>query len=112
MWANSGRSPCKEQERNRILDIIVEEVGKDICIINHTAHHCLKDAIELTRHAQGVGSHFAIAVNPYIAGKNDAACYRYYQELCRQVDIGLGLFNAPYVGYSMSPALICRLVRT
>jgi 4-hydroxy-tetrahydrodipicolinate synthase len=97
------------QERKRTVEIIVEEVGKDVCIIAHTAHHCLKDAVELTRHAQDVGAHFAISVNPYIAGKNDAAVYRYYQEICCQVDIGIGLFNAPYVGYSMTPELIARL---
>jgi 4-hydroxy-tetrahydrodipicolinate synthase len=96
-------------ERKRALEIIMDEVGKQIIIIAHTAHHCLKDAVELTRHAQDVGAHFAIAVNPYIAGRNDAAVYRYYQELSRQVDIGISLFNAPYVGFSMSPELIDRL---
>ena len=83
----------------------MQEVGKQICIIAHTAHHCLKDAVELTRHAQTWG-HTLRSWSTHILQARMMQPFTATTRSFAAIDIGISLFNAPYVVYSMTPELI------
>ena len=96
-------------ERKKIQEIIVEESHGRMLISTLTTHHCIKETIELTEHAQEIGADFAVLMNPYIGPRSERDIYLYYNTVCNSVNIGIVISNAPFVGYSMDPSLIEKL---
>ena len=99
-----------QDERKRVVEIVVEEAKRGGCkVLAHTGHHSAHETVELTRHAQEAGADFAIVMNPYYPPMSEAAVYDWFRFVASRVDIGIGLFDARYSGYSLSPELIGRL---
>jgi 4-hydroxy-tetrahydrodipicolinate synthase len=78
-------------------------------VIAHTGHHSVTEAIELTRNAEAAGADFAVVINPYYPAADDDGLYEWYAWLCRNVEIGIWLFDTRYAGVSLSLRLIERL---
>jgi len=76
----------------------------------YVGHHVLRDAIELSTHAEACGIELGIAINPYSPPHPpDALVREYYEGLTRASSLPLFLFNTMYAGYSVSPELISEL---
>jgi 4-hydroxy-tetrahydrodipicolinate synthase len=102
-WALTG------SERRRLVEVIVDR-ARGVCpVIAHTGHHSAGQAIELTRHAQKAGADFVALINPYYPAASDEGLFRWFQQVCRGVDIGVWLFDTAYSGVSLSLELIERL---
>jgi 4-hydroxy-tetrahydrodipicolinate synthase len=102
-WALTG------SERRRIVEVTVDGT-RGICpVIAHTGHHSAGQAIELTRHAQKAGADFVALINPYYPPASDEGLFRWFEQVCRSVDIGVWLFDTAYSGVSLSPELVERL---
>ncbi len=41
-----------QEERKGVAEIVIDEVGGEIAVIVQTSHHCSRDLIDLSRHAQ------------------------------------------------------------
>jgi 4-hydroxy-tetrahydrodipicolinate synthase len=98
-----------KEERNRIVEIVVEEAKGKCRVIAHTGHHSADETVELTRHAQDVGADFAIVINPYYPAANEAMIYGWFADVCSKVDIGIWMFDTGYAGYGLSAALTERI---
>ncbi len=99
-WALSGA------ERRRLVEVVVEQARP---VLAHTGHHSAAETIALTRHAQDVGADFAVVINPYYPPATDEGLYEWFAHVCRNVDIGVWLFDTGYSGVSLSGELIGRL---
>ncbi len=94
----------------RSIEIVVEEARGRCSVIAHTAHHSSRETIELTRHAEEVGADFAILINPYYPPvPDDAMVHRWFEEVCRAVDIGVWIFDTSYSGYGLSAQVTARI---
>lgn len=102
-WALTG------SERRRLVEVIVDGTKGACPVIAHTGHHSAAQAIELTRHAQKAGADFVALINPYYPAASDEGLFRWFQQVCRSVDIGVWLFDTAYSGVSLSLDLIERL---
>jgi len=102
-WALSGT------ERRELVAAVVAAARGSCQVIAHTGHHSVTEAIELTRHAEAVGADFAVVINPYYPVADDDGLYEWYAWLCRNVEIGIWLFDTRYAGVSLSLRLIDRL---
>ena len=96
-------------ERKRAQELIAKEAGNEIYTITMTGHHCLAEAVELTRHAQAVGFDFVAIMNPYYGIRAEDAIVDYYRYIAERVDIGMLILNSPTAGYSLTPEQIARL---
>jgi 4-hydroxy-tetrahydrodipicolinate synthase len=102
-WALSGA------ERRQLVTAVVAAARGRCPVIAHTGHHSVTEAIELTRHAEAAGADFAVVINPYYPSADDDGLYEWFSWLCRNVSIGIWLFDTRYAGVSLSLRLIDRL---
>ncbi|WP_201832655.1 dihydrodipicolinate synthase family protein [Microvirga zambiensis] len=98
-----------KEERKRVTEITVEEATGKCLVIAHTGHHCADEAIELTRHAEGVGADYAILINPYYPPSTPDMMVNWFEYVCERVNIGVWLFDALYSGVTLTPPVIARL---
>jgi 4-hydroxy-tetrahydrodipicolinate synthase len=96
-------------ERHQIVKAVVGAAQGRCQVIAHTGHHSVTETIELTRQAEAAGADFAVVINPYYPGASDDGLYEWFSWLCRNVSIGIWLFDTRYAGVSLSLPLIDRL---
>jgi 4-hydroxy-tetrahydrodipicolinate synthase len=102
-WALSGA------ERRRLVEVVVEQARGMCPVLAHTGHHSAVETIALTHHAQDAGADFVVVINPYYPPAPDEGLYEWFAHVCRNVDIGVWLFDTSYSGVSLSGELIERL---
>lgn len=102
-WALSGA------ERHRLVTAVVAAARGKCQVIAHTGHHSVTETIELTRQAEAAGADFAVVINPYYPKAGDDGLYEWFAWVCRNVNIGVWLFDTRYAGVSLSLPLIERL---
>lgn len=98
-----------KEERKRGLEIVVDECRDAMQVIAHTGASSVKEAVELTLHAQAIGADYAIMINPYPVTRTDEMAYRFFEYVDARVDIGVSLFNSGVGGFTLSPQLVDRL---
>jgi 4-hydroxy-tetrahydrodipicolinate synthase len=102
-WSLTG------SEKRRLVEEVVDATRGKCPVIAHTGHHSARQAIELTRHAQKAGADFAVLINPYYPAASEDGLYRWFEQVCGAVDIGIWLFDTAYSGVSLSLELVERL---
>jgi len=98
-----------KEERNRAVEIVVEEARGKCKVIAHTGHHSPNETVDLTRHAQEVGADFAIVINPYYPWASEDTIYDWFKLVASRVDIGIWMFDTPFSGVELSPQLTARI---
>lgn len=98
-----------KEERNRAVEIVVEEARGKCKVIAHTGHHSPNETVDLTRHAQQVGADFAIVINPYYPWASEDTIYDWFRLVASRVDIGIWMFDTPFSGVELSPQLTARI---
>jgi 4-hydroxy-tetrahydrodipicolinate synthase len=74
-------------------------------------HHSLSETIDLARHAAQAGCDFVALLNPPLGARAEEAVYRFFRQVCDAARTPVVIFNTPSSGYSMTPALIARIVK-
>jgi 4-hydroxy-tetrahydrodipicolinate synthase len=98
-------------ERQRVVEIVVEEARGKCLTIAQTAHHAAHETVELTRHAEQVGADYVVLINPYYPPMDEAAIYEWYAFVAERVDVGIWMFDSEYSPITLSPELIARVAR-
>jgi 4-hydroxy-tetrahydrodipicolinate synthase len=96
-------------ERHHLVAAVVAAARGKCQVIAHTGHHSVTETIELTRQAEAAGADFAVLINPYYPQAGDDGLYEWFAWVCRNVNIGIWLFDTRYAGVSLSLPLIDRL---
>lgn len=97
------------EERKRAQELLVRENAGTIQTITMTGHHCIRSAIELTKHAEKVGSDFVAVMNPYYAAGTQESVFEYFREISDAVEIGVLILNSPTAGYLLTPPQVAQL---
>ena len=71
----TGESPTLDRdEHNRVIEIVVEEAAGRVPVMAGTGSNSTKEAIEMTKHAEGAGPRQACRYVPIITGPRRTAC--------------------------------------
>jgi len=97
------------EERRKVDRIVCEESRGKAQVICHTAHQNIREAVELSKHAEQAGATYVIMINPVYGANEDDEIYLYFQTIAKQIPLGLSLFNQPKSGITLSPQLVERL---
>ncbi len=97
------------EERKRAQEVLIREAAGAVKTITMTGHHCVRTAIELTKHAEKVGADFVAIMNPYYAAGTPEMVYEYFRAIADQVEIGILILNSPTAGYILSPKDVARV---
>jgi dihydrodipicolinate synthase/N-acetylneuraminate lyase len=100
-----------DDERKRVVEIAVEEVGGKMPVVAGVAGTCLEHAIIFVRHAREVGADSVIAMPPYVRKAAPDEIKAYYRAIAAEAQRPVWIQNhIPPIGTTMSPELLAGLV--
>jgi 4-hydroxy-tetrahydrodipicolinate synthase len=101
-----------EDERERVLDVIVTHVNGRVPVVAGTTAEGLRTCIEYTRHAKAAGAASVMISPPRMPKLNSDAVVRHFGEVAKAVEIPIIIQDYPPIsGYAMEPALLARIAR-
>jgi 4-hydroxy-tetrahydrodipicolinate synthase len=97
-------------ERMRVLDVCLEEVGEAMPVIPGTGSNSTAETVRLTKAAADAGAAGALVITPYYNKPTPEGQYVHYRTVAEAVDIPIMLYNVPSrTGVNMLPETVARL---
>jgi 4-hydroxy-tetrahydrodipicolinate synthase len=92
----TGESPTlSHKEHMRVVELCVQTARGRVPVIAGAGSNSTREAIELTRHAKGVGADAALSVAPYYNKPTQDGLYRHFAAIAEAVDLPIILYNIP-----------------
>jgi len=107
----TGESPTLDHpEHNRVVDVVIEAVGKRIPVVAGTGSNSTAEAISMTKHAKEAGADAALIVLPYYNKPTQKGLIEHCRKIADTVDLPLILYNIPgRTGVNMTPETLAQL---
>jgi 4-hydroxy-tetrahydrodipicolinate synthase len=98
------------EEHDRVIEIVVQQVGKRVPVIAGTGSNSTREAIEMTEHAKKLGADGALLVTPYYNKPTQEGLYRHYMAVADAVALPQILYNVPgRTSVNLLPETVARL---
>ncbi len=92
----TGESPTVDvTEHGEIIRVAVEHVAGRVPVMAGAGANSTREAIELSKFAQGVGADCTLQVVPYYNKPTPEGIYRHFRAIAEAVDIPVVLYNVP-----------------
>lgn len=92
----TGESPTVNfDEHMKIIDFVLEKVGKRCPVIVGSGGNSTAEAIELTKHAAAAGADASLQVTPYYNKPTPEGLYRHFLTVAEAGGIPIVLYNVP-----------------
>ncbi len=88
-------STLTTEEKLTILDIVLQEVGKDVQVLLGTGTNCTADSVALSRQAERAGAHGIMLVVPYYNKPPQEGLYQHFKAIAEAVELPVLLYNVP-----------------
>ncbi|WP_181592954.1 dihydrodipicolinate synthase family protein [Paenibacillus sp. YN15] len=99
-----------EEERQRIAEIVSDEVKGRVPLIFGSGHTGAEAAVQLSKQAQKQGAAALMVLPPYMAKADGTRLYDYFAAIAKAVDIEIMIQDAPNAsGVSIPASLLARL---
>ena len=103
-------SHLASEERKRFIEEVTRIVGGRVPLVVGVGAAGTREAIELARHAEGVGVDAVLIVSPFYWKVGEEALFRHFAAVAVSVDIPVLIYNLPMLtGIDLSPSLIARI---
>jgi 2-dehydro-3-deoxy-D-pentonate aldolase len=97
-------------ERKRFAKEVVRIVGGRVPLVVGVGSSGTREAVELARHAEGVGADAVLVVSPFYWKVGEEALFRHFATVAESVNIPVLVYNLPMLtGIDLSPSLIARI---
>jgi 4-hydroxy-tetrahydrodipicolinate synthase len=98
------------EDRLRMAEIAAKRVKGKAKLLVQTSAIRTQDAIEFSKHAEGVGADAIMVLPPFFEGPNDNGVYMHYEQIAGAVKLPIMAYNIPvHSGYDITPAIFKRL---
>lgn len=98
------------QEKKRVLEIVVEEANGRVPVYAGTGCIGTKDTICQSQMARGVGADVLSVITPSFAAASQDELYEHYLAVAKAVDMPIVLYNIPArTGNALAPATVGKL---
>jgi 4-hydroxy-tetrahydrodipicolinate synthase len=92
----TGESPTlSDEEKLRLLDITLEEVGDEASVIIGTGSNDTAHSVHLTNRAEECGAHAMLVVTPYYNKPNRRGLVAHFEAVAAATDRPIMLYNIP-----------------
>lgn len=99
------------EERKKMLEAVMAEVGSELTIIVHVGAAATKDSMELARHAKEVGAHALSAVPNVYYGLPERSIELHWKNIMDSAELPFIIYNIPQTtGYSLSNNLLKKML--
>lgn len=97
------------EEKLKLFETVLEAVGDKATVIAGTGSNDTKASIELTKAAESLGVHGAMAVGPYYNKPPQEGLYQHFKAIAESTNLPLIVYNVP--GRTISNILPSTIVR-
>jgi 4-hydroxy-tetrahydrodipicolinate synthase len=92
----TGESPTLDhQEHARVIEIVVEETNGRVPVMAGTGSNSTKEAIEMTKHAEGIGASASLQVCPYYNRPTQEGLLKHFEAIAMSTKLPLFIYNIP-----------------
>lgn len=99
-----------EDEKYRIISIVVEEVNGRVPVYAGTGCPGTADTIRLSKKAREIGTDVLSVISPYFAAISQEEIISHYTELAAAVDMPIVMYNMPArTGNNIAPGTVAKL---
>ena len=107
----TGESPTLGVEEHiRVIECAVQYAGKKMLVLAGTGANSTKEAIELTKAAEGVGADGSLQVCPYYSKPSQEGIFRHFCAIADATRLPLVLYNIPgRCAVDITTDTVCRL---
>ncbi len=95
-------------ERTQMFKAVMDQVGDSVPVLLCTAHSDSRVVFDLTRLAGELGG-LPMVTAPYVSEVADYHIYDFFTRVAPLSKTGIMIYNAPGIGITLSPKLICQL---
>lgn len=100
------------EEHMETIKACVEMTNKRVPVIAGTGSNCTREAVSLSKKAQGVGADGVLVVSPYYNKATQAGLKKHFTEIAGSIDIPVILYNIQgRTGVNIAPQTIADLVK-
>ena len=96
------------EERTSVFRAVMDQVGNRVPVLLCTAHSDSRIVFDLTKLAGEMGG-LPMVTAPYVSEVNDLHIIDFFERISALSPTGIMIYNAPGIGITLSPGLICRL---
>src|SRR5918999_1825057 len=97
-------------ERKRFAKEVVRIVAGRVPLVIGVGSSGTREAVELARHAEGVGADAVLVVSPFYWKASEEGLFRHFAAVAEAVEIPVLGYNLPMLtGIDLSPSLIARI---
>jgi 2-keto-3-deoxy-L-arabinonate dehydratase len=110
----SEQFTLSDDERNTLIDIVLNQVGGRVPVIVTTTHFSSRLCAERSRSAQDAGAAMVMIMPPYHGATfrvGERGIYEFYGKVSDAIDIPIMIQDAPAAGTPMSAAFLARMAR-
>ncbi|EKN66494.1 N-acetylneuraminate lyase [Neobacillus bataviensis LMG 21833] len=98
------------EERKRVVEAVMQEVGQELTIIVHVAANSTKESKELAIHAETCGAHAISAVPSIYYRLSENAVEKHWQEMIDCSSLPFIIYNIPQTtGFNLSQTLFQKV---
>jgi len=99
-----------DEEKERILKIVVEQVNSRVPVYAGTGGVGTRDTIRLCRMAEAAGADVLSVITPYFAQASQSELIDHYTQVAASVSLPVVLYNIPArTGVNLAPATVKKL---
>jgi 2-dehydro-3-deoxy-D-pentonate aldolase len=110
LGSNGEFSHLTGDERRSFAEEVAKIVAGRVPLVIGVGASGTKEAVELARHAEGVGADGVLVVPPFYWKVGEEALFKHFAAVAESVDIPMLLYNFPMLtGLDLSPGLIARV---
>src|SRR4030042_1643042 len=92
----TGESPTLDhKEHARVIEIVVEETNGRVPVMAGTGSNSTKEAIEMTKHAEGIGASASLQVCPYYNRPTQEGLLKHFEAIAMSTKLPLFIYNIP-----------------
>jgi 2-dehydro-3-deoxy-D-pentonate aldolase len=103
-------SHLTNEERRRLAEELAKIVAGRVPLLIGVGASGTKEAVELARHAEGVGADGLLSVSPYFWKVGEEALFTHFATVAESVDIPVLVYNLPMLtGIDLSSGLLARI---
>lgn len=97
-------------ERRRITELAAKRIAGQAKLVVQTSALITAEAIEFSKHAEGVGADVLLVLPPYFEGPDESGVLYHYETVAKSVSTPIMAYNIPvHSGFDVTPALFMRL---
>lgn len=109
----TGLGPLlRVEERKAVAMTVVQESSGSLPVVIQVGCPDTSSAVELAKHAEGLGADAVASLTPYYYKPGDAAIQKHFETIANSVDVPLFAYNIPqFTGNNLRPELVASLAR-